>query len=369
MPGLWTLRLTRFAALTQKGSKIDGRSRNVKTLVAGWFSFINGHATAGDLLSRDLVCEWLQEACVDYDVAVARPFVDGVGLQAVDPAHYSHLIIVCGPFLQGELEAILVRRFSHCRLIGLNLSMEISLDQWNPFDYLIERDSSRKVNPDLVFLSRQPPVPVVGICLVEDHAGAMTTAANEAISRLKSRREAAFVPIDTRLDENGTGLRTPREIESLLARMDLVITTRLHGTVLSLKNGVPVIAIDPIPGGAKIRRQAERIGWPLVFCADNLSDDELQRAFDSALTEDARHRARKCTQNAIADLECLRREFIQTLTKPGSLDGAFQARISTPQDVQWMERFQAPPQTVKRDKPRRLSLKRRFARIILGNRE
>lgn len=51
-------------------------------------------------------------------------------------------------------------------------------------------------------------------------------------------------------------------------RMDAVVTTRLHGMVFALKN-VPALAVDPIRGGAKILRQAEAIGWPVVFVADS----------------------------------------------------------------------------------------------------
>ena len=50
--------------------------------------------------------------------------------------------------------------------------------------------------------------------------------------------------IDTRLDvPNNSGLRTPAEIESLIAAMDVMVTTRLHGTVLALRNGVPAIPL------------------------------------------------------------------------------------------------------------------------------
>ena len=76
--------------------------------------------------------------------------------------------------------------------------------------------------------------------------------------------QAAIIPIDTRLDSNAGGLRTPREIDSLIARMDVVVTTRLHGMVLALKNGVPAVVVDPIEGGAKITRQAEVLRWPVL---------------------------------------------------------------------------------------------------------
>src|SRR4051812_45989526 len=100
-------------------------NRDMKTLVAGWFSFSSGHATAGDLLARDLACKWLQEAGYSYEVAVAPPFSGGIDWRAADPAQFSTVVFVCGPFERGELELEFLNRFYHCRLIGLNLSMKV----------------------------------------------------------------------------------------------------------------------------------------------------------------------------------------------------------------------------------------------------
>jgi hypothetical protein len=50
----------------------------VKTLVAGWFSFELMGASAGDLLARDVACEWLRDAGREYDIALAPPFTGGV---------------------------------------------------------------------------------------------------------------------------------------------------------------------------------------------------------------------------------------------------------------------------------------------------
>ena len=50
----------------------------MKILVAGWFSFPQMGTTAGDLLTRDLVCRWLEDAGRRYDIAVAPPFAGGV---------------------------------------------------------------------------------------------------------------------------------------------------------------------------------------------------------------------------------------------------------------------------------------------------
>jgi glycosyltransferase involved in cell wall biosynthesis len=301
----------------------------MKILLAGWFSFKNGHATAGDLLARDVVSGWLKSAGWSYDVALAPPFSGGIDLDKVDPKSYSHLVFVCGPFEQGELEAKLLSRFDHCRLIGLNLSVQVALSAWNPFDFLIERDSSETVNPDLVFLAQEAAVPVIGVCLVEPHFGASDDLANAAIERLKSARESSFVTIDTRLDYNEVGLRTPREVESLIARMDAVITTRLHGAVLALKNSIPCLVIDPIVGGAKIRRQMMKIGWPIVFNAEELIDEALKDALDYCLTPAAREEARKCSAHAKAAATEIKRKFLDELTSFDNLERNFQARLTT----------------------------------------
>jgi hypothetical protein len=210
----------------------------------------------------------------------------------------------------------------------MNLSMKVPLEEWNPFDFLIERDSSAGANPDISFLSHQAHVPVVGVCLVEHYEGAPVEEANIAIQRLLNSREISVVEIDTRLDANTTGLQTPMEIESLLARMDAVVTTRLHGTVLSLKNGVPVLAIDPEVGGAKIRRQAEMIGWPVIFNVDELTDGALQEALDFCLTEAARTKARECRERAVRMAERAQDRFIAAISDTETIELAYQTRLA-----------------------------------------
>jgi hypothetical protein len=288
-----------------------------KTLVAGWFSFEQMGATAGDLISRDLACDWLREAGRPFDVAHAPPFTGGVDWRTVDPNDYSHVVFVCGPFGNGPPVDEFLERFKGRPLVGLNLTMLDRLENWNPFDLLLERDSSAGANPDMTFASTAPKVPVVGVILIhpqpEYAERDIHAAANAAIHRLIARREVAAVPIDTRLDENLTGLRTPAEVDSLIARMDVVLTTRLHGTVLALKNGVPVVAVDPVAGGAKIRRQAETVGWPMVFAGDTVMDMDLDRALGWCLTAHARAKAAECARQCADRLREVRGRFVQFL--------------------------------------------------------
>jgi hypothetical protein len=290
----------------------------MKALVTGWFSYSLCKATAGDLMACDLVYEWLREAGHTVDVALAPPFEGGVDWRAVDPQEYSHLVFVCGPFRDDRIARELLGRFSHCHKTGLNLSMLDPLEQWNPFDFLIERDSNQAVNPDVTMLSQAPKVPVVGLILVhpqhEYKDRGRHKMANQALRRLIASREMAVVTIDTRLDKNSTGLRAASEVESLIAKMDLVLTTRLHGTILSLKNGVPVVAVDAIAGGAKVSSQSQEIGWPMCFGVETVTDEQLQKAFDFCLTPEAKKLARECTVRSQERLASLREKFIAELS-------------------------------------------------------
>lgn len=73
------------------------------------------------------------------------------------------------------------------------------------------------------------------------------------------------MPVDTRLDpRQWRNPSTPGQLDSVLCRLDAVLTTRLHGLVLALRLGVPVLAVDPVNGGGKVGAQAAAWGWPAL---------------------------------------------------------------------------------------------------------
>jgi Polysaccharide pyruvyl transferase len=286
-----------------------------RVLVSGWFSFEKMGSTAGDIIARDLVCKWLEKAGLEYDIALAAPFEGGISWEKTNPGEYTDVVFVCGPFGNGWPVTEFLQHFLGCRFSGVNLTMLQSPEEWNPFEILFERDSNRAARPDITFLAPPPKVPVVGVILahkqLEYGNHSLHEKANEVIRNLISEREASVVMIDTSLENNQGGLRTHGEIESLIAKMDMVITTRLHGTVLALKNGVPVIPIDPIEGGAKISIQVKTLGWPLLFNYGNMYRADLLNAFDFCLTENARNLARECAQSAIERVKQIREGFIE----------------------------------------------------------
>ena len=260
-------------------------ARSRRALVVGHLS------TVGDIEVLDWVEARLAELGVPHTVSAyswrlrdAKPgWVDG---RTVDPGLYSHLVVVCGPLdpAQFRSEIDLFARFSHCVWIGVNLTMIEPLDRFNPFDVLLERDSDRTVRPDLSLALKVDRVPVVGVCFAgwqrEYGAKQQHDLARKRLLALAERRSAAVLELDTKwpANRNKTGIRSPSEFESLLSRVDVLLTTRLHGMVLALKNGVPVVAIDAIRGGGKVTEQAHAIGWPEVFTVDTASDADLSAA-------------------------------------------------------------------------------------------
>lgn len=287
-----------------------------KVLLCGHFSFRGHSATAGDFMVLDVVCCWLEGCNVSYDVALARPYKNGVNLQEINAGDYSHMVFLCGPFGREPEFMKLMDRFEGKCLIGLNLSMIEKGNYWNPFDLLLERDSCRTIRPDLALLCEQDKVPVVGVSLIHPQPEygyrSMQKQANDALCRLVESRRVAVVDIDTCLDPSQTKLRSPRKL-SRLSRVWMWLLLRLHGLVLALKNGVPVLAVDSVSGGAKVVSQAKAMGWSQVFTIDSLNDEDLRLAFEYCLTEGARQKAIDCRERAISQLSAVREEFMETI--------------------------------------------------------
>lgn len=298
-----------------------GRSE-ARTLVAGWFSFSGTGTTVGDVMAKDVVCSWLEAAGMRYDVAIAPAFGSGVDWRRVDQSHYSHVIFVCGPFYRSDL----LRRFEGSKLVGVDLSMIEPVRDWNPFDLLLERDSEELVRPDLAFGAPRMTVPVVGFApLPPEDADAgreQASAANELLQGLLESRRVSVAPIDTRLEGRADGLSaSPASVESLIGRLDAVVTARLHGLVLALRNGVPALALDPTEGGGKIVRQASALGWPAVLRLGEATDDRLNEAFEFCLSDEARALARERATDGARRVEEIGRTFVERMSQPVSDDG------------------------------------------------
>lgn len=298
-------------------------SRPRRALVLGHLS------TVGDLEVLDWATARLVRLGIPHDVSAFRPGIRAaeprwVDARLVDPRPYTHLLVVCGPFGPTHFaeEADLLARFAHCAWIGLNLTMVAPLDRFDPFDALLERDSDRIARPDLSLAQTQPRRPVVGLCFAGNQPEygdrQLHGPARRRLRALARRAGAAPLELDTKwpASRNANGFRSPAEFESVLARVDVLLTTRLHGLALALKNGVPVVALDAIRGGDKVLRQARALGWTEAFPADAVTDADLDAALARCLAPDARDRALACARAAAQALAPLDEAFAAALDAP-----------------------------------------------------
>ncbi|MFI6208450.1 polysaccharide pyruvyl transferase family protein [Streptomyces sp. NPDC051041] len=260
--------------------------------MAGWFSFLHGEATAGDVLALHRVEEVLRRAGLGYDVVWSPGFrAEGPHLADVDPGAYSHLVFVCGPVHGPQVEE-LHRRFAHCVRVAVGTSV---IDPGSPavtgFHRVLARDAAGG-GPTQDLAARAPGLParpVVGVVLTRgQHEYGPRRRHDEvaaAVTRWLAGKDCARLELETRLDAHDWRLSaTPAQLESVLARLDLVVTDRLHGLVLALRAGTPALAVDPVAGGAKVTAQARACGWPALVAAERLDARQLEHWWRWCLT-------------------------------------------------------------------------------------
>ncbi|MDB1087844.1 polysaccharide pyruvyl transferase family protein [Streptomyces sp. ACA25] len=271
-----------------------------RTLLTGWFSFVEGETTAGDVLALRRVQQVLGRVGVPYDVAWSPRFRPG-GLALADarPSDYARLIFVCGP-LHGPQVARLHRRYAQCHRVAVGTSV---IDPEDPavtgFHRVLARDGG-DVPPSPDLAARAPhaaEVPVAGVLLThgqhEYGERRLHGTVAQCVTGWLAGTDCARVAVESRLDtRDGLLCATDGQFLSLLPRLDVLVTDRLHGLVLGLRARVPVLAVDPVRGGAKVTAQARVCRWPAVIAAERLEPERLDAWWSWCLT-DGREAARR----------------------------------------------------------------------------
>ncbi|MFJ4439258.1 polysaccharide pyruvyl transferase family protein [Streptomyces sp. NPDC088923] len=267
-------------------------------LLTGWFSFIDGEATAGDLLARTAVAQALDAAGVPHDTAWSAGFAPGARtLDEAPPEAYRHVLFVCGP-LHGPQVRELHRRYADCVRVAVNVSViDPHAPETTGFALVLARDGGTgPPRPDLAALAPAgPPPPLVALVLTQGQGEYGNrrghTDVTTALTAWAGTKDCARLPADTRLARDDWRLcASPEQFLALAARCDLVVTTRLHGLVLALRTGVPALAVDPVlGGGAKLSAQARALRWPALVPAEQVRPAVLDHWWEWCL--DGRGRA------------------------------------------------------------------------------
>lgn len=264
----------------------------MRILLTGWFSFEDGETTAGDVLALHRVRAALDRTATPYDVAWSPGYrADGPHLPDAAEVAYTHLVFLCGP-LHGPQVEELHRRFAGCVRIAVGASViDASSPAVTGFHTVLPRDSPglRPARDLAAGAPAGPGAPVVGVILTygQGEYGQRRRHAEVAatLTRWLASKDCARLEMTSRLDAHDWRLcATPGQFESALARLDLVVTDRLHGLVLALRAGTPALAVDPVEGGAKVTAQARACDWPAALRAERLGTAELDRWWSWCLT-------------------------------------------------------------------------------------
>lgn len=291
-----------------------------RALIAGYFSTTQHQSTFGDTTALRVVLSWMEKTGIPYDVAcLPENGMNGLNLAAVNPSSYTILLFVCGPWNE---KSQALKPFHHCFKIGINLSLESTEN--HGFDLLLPRDMPGCTNPDLVFATQIPQLPLAGIAKVHPQPMYGSRQCHERVNRVidqyLARQEVAEIPLDTLWQNNPTGIRNTVQFDNLIRRMDVVITSRLHGLAFALKNGIPAIAIDPVAGGAKVTAQAKAVGWPLVFDGSRITAGKLRDAVNRCLHGEmnaAVEQAQTAASAGIIRIQAMFMEKIATAIRAG----------------------------------------------------
>ncbi|MBO0692991.1 MAG: polysaccharide pyruvyl transferase family protein, partial [Acidimicrobiaceae bacterium] len=152
-------------------------------------------------------------------------------------------------------------------------------------------------------------------------AAARHDRVHETIRGFLATRPLAVSEVDTRVDPALTDQRASGQVAGRLAAADVVVTTRLHGLVIGLRHGTPVLALDPIAGGAKVAAQAAALGWPAVIVPERLDTPALEQWLDFCLSPAAASAVARSRRRGASGLTTVEGRLLSAL-EVGSAESA-----------------------------------------------
>lgn len=282
-----------MAGLTRKFRSLRRRFRAVRrepapNIALIWWGSLSGGggATIGDLQAVDNLSDALtakgcaHQIITNPSLALPHRLVpDLFDLRK----KIQKIVFVCGPLVHNRelVDFLSIHRKSKKIAVGVSVvSHQRRMSEL--FDAVIARDGTEDPFFDIAVTEFKPPrlpeerLGKVGLCLrgPQSEYGRDTCESQKAESLLRlliSELGLKMVDIDTVIrPENRAD-----EIIQKFRDVDMVLTTRLHGSLFGLSEGKPILAIDQIAGGAKVSSFLKKIEWPYIFQAGNTSVDEL----------------------------------------------------------------------------------------------
>lgn len=255
------------------------RRRN-PTVILGFAGTMDPHyqwTTIGDVMALYNAAKALESKGIIVRIAWSGDLFDLNRLLIADDeierTQFDAFVFVCGPVHEDILP--LVERFAGTRRIAVGVSVPAGFDPSCCFDAVLARDSQEGTTFDLALADiGYPHLHIDPRYRRQDFAVCTVGPQGEY-------KDACFYTADALIAEASQGCDV-RHVQTLLrgdachpcvAEMELqlsqiLVTTRMHGALISAFHGAPAIVVDQIRGGAKVSRVAGRAGLPVINAWD-----------------------------------------------------------------------------------------------------
>jgi len=258
-----------------------------KIALCGWFSLEKGQATSGDILCLNEVSSWLKQWKFEFEIIYAKK-VGGRGYKDYNRDFFATQIFICGP-IDGkyEVQKELFDWFLGSWYFWSN-SIINRIDSMHSQNSII-RDGIEPIYPDFSFLQPTLNVPFV-ITIFRDAQkeygvnNCLHNTVSSIVNNVLNEGNYFHETISTELNCSWQEmLMKSMAIEKFISCADLVITTRLHGLIHSLRSGRMAIAIDQIRDGAKLATLCNQIEYPYFILAEDLTKEWLKESIEKIL--------------------------------------------------------------------------------------
>lgn len=290
------------------------------TVLIWWGSYgYKGGPTVGDLLAVNNLSAKLGQRGVEHAV-VSHPELRIPGhmpvadLYAIKPV--ARVVFVCGPIAHSQDLQDFISNQSGAIKVAVGVSVLANQTRMNSqFHHIVARDGAVPSYFDLAISETIEPArsnrfETVGVCVrgpqgeYGHNREGMFQKAETIIQDVSD--DCAFRPktIDTVLSPDN-GLEV---VQASFLSSDIVLTTRMHGALLALAAGKPVIAIDQVPGGAKVSAVVGKTGWPFVLRAETATKEAVRSMVEEIRTGDWQAQV----LSAQVEIRALAEEALQT---------------------------------------------------------
>lgn len=277
-----------------------------KIALCGWFSLEKGQATSGDIFCLNRVIAWLKEWGIQFEVIYSKKS-GGPGYASYNSKNFSSQIFVCGP-IDGKynIQTELFEWFEGKWYFWSNSVVDVynRMDATNT----LCRDGLVTTYPDFSFLFSVPDRPfILTIFRGAQKEYGLSNCFHDTVSNIVNEflqsHEYFYENLSTELDCSWHDmLRKSIAIEKFISCADIVITTRLHGLVHTLRSGRMAIAIDQIKGGAKVASLCRQIDYPYFILAENLTTGWLQENVSYLLSRRQPNESQKYLDKSLTEL-------------------------------------------------------------------